>query len=399
MEFHLSGKTKYFKKGDAIKSPEFAEGDTLSVEASTEPDGSLAAANVYWEEAASATTTSSRDKNGDVVDTWKDKPAEPATVKSPPPAPADPDDPGPPKLRRGVPQAQARKTEPPPAEPPKEAPKETPKQVAVNLPPPTPGINLPEPTGIALPRAEPAEDQSPLGSHQEDALIRKASEAALEFTESLPNYVVQEFMTRSQSDTKPVSWHAMDVVAADVVYESGREDYRNIKVNGKAVNKPINEIGGSWSTGEFGTLLIDLFSPSTGAEFHYRGEGRIAGMTAKMYDFSVVRERSHWNVIMGPQQYSPAYSGTTWIDPRNGRVLRIELEAKNFPRDFPSDQVESAVDYQYVRLGGAQEFLLPVHAENLSCQRNSMLCSKNAIDFRNYHKYTGESNIQFGDVK
>jgi len=39
-----------------------------------------------------------------------------------------------------------------------------------------------------------------------------------------------------------------------------------------------------------------------------------------------------------------------------------------------------------------------VHAETLSCQRSSNLCAKNVIDFRNYHKYSGESNIQFGDT-
>jgi hypothetical protein len=52
-----------------------------------------------------------------------------------------------------------------------------------------------------------------------------------------------------------------------------------------------------------------------------------------------------------------------------------------------------------VRLGGTQQFLLPVHAETLGCQRGSSFCSRNTIDFRNYHKYTGESTIEFQDVK
>jgi hypothetical protein len=80
-------------------------------------------------------------------------------------------------------------------------------------------------------------------------------------------------------------------------------------------------------------------------------------------------------------------------------VLRIEMEAKGLPKDFPADHVESATDYQYVRLGGTQQFLLPVHAETLSCQRGTAFCSRNTIDFRNYHKYTGESSVEFGTVK
>jgi len=43
----------------------------------------------------------------------------------------------------------------------------------------------------------------PLGSHQEDALIAKAMDAALEFTETLPNYVCQEVIARTQSERQP----------------------------------------------------------------------------------------------------------------------------------------------------------------------------------------------------
>jgi hypothetical protein len=40
-------------------------------------------------------------------------------------------------------------------------------------------------------------------------------------------------------------------------------------------------------------------------------------------------------------------------------------------------------------------FLLPVHAENLGCQRGTPICTKNTVDFRDYHKYSGESTITF----
>ncbi len=74
-------------------------------------------------------------------------------------------------------------------------------------------------------------------------------------------------------------------------------------------------------------------------------------------------------------------------------------QAFGFPADFPTDHVESATDYQYTRLGDAKQYLLPVHAETLSCQRGTTYCSRNTIDFRNYHKYTGESSITFGAPK
>lgn len=453
LDFRITNKTKYFKDKQEVKSSQFNAGDVVSVEGPYDAAGALTALNVYWEKAAAAVAASgNKDKENTkdegTVDTWKDKPAERATESAPPPASKDPEDPGPPTLKRGKPAQRASTPDPQPdtpaapATPAKTAqartdqPKaEAPRQVAVNLPPntvplppstvtsppptqqaPSPGVspspnlvNLP-PSTVSLPRPQPREDvvvnppddsepaleRLPLGVHQEDALIRKATEAALEFTETLPNYVCQEVVLRFESDAKPPSWHAIDIVSTDVVYENGKEDYRNITVNGKPAAKNLEQTG-AWSTGEFGTLLIDLFSPATAAEFHPRGEARVAGITAKLYSFDVKRENSHWTLHFGSQTYQPAYSGSTWIDPRTSRVLRIEMEARGLPVGFPTDHVESATDYQYIRLGGTQEYLLPVHSEILSCQRGTSDCSKNSIDFRNYHKYTGESTIQFGN--
>jgi hypothetical protein len=49
---------------------------------------------------------------------------------------------------------------------------------------------------------------------------------------------------------------------------------------------------------------------------------------------------------------------------------------------------------QFVRIGSG-EYVLPTHAETLNCICGTDNCSKNAIDFRNYHKYVGESTIVF----
>jgi hypothetical protein len=80
------------------------------------------------------------------------------------------------------------------------------------------------------------------------------------------------------------------------------------------------------------------------------------------------------------------------VDPKTARVLRIEMQARNIPTDFPMDTVESSVEYSYVTIGGTQ-FLLPVRAESLGCQRGSAECRHNTIDFRNYHEFKSEIKI------
>jgi hypothetical protein len=428
LDFKRNDKTKFFRAGDEVKTPDFSPGDQISVEAQEEPAGGMIAVNVYWEKGAGAQTAKSGDDTrGGGVDTWKDTPKtdspktdspktdspktdtpkEPASPTSsgqaiervPAPTRRDADDPGPPTLKRGKPADSGR-----------ERAANPPAQVAENNPPPAVGRAV-EPAGEtpretadrgrpSISRGDGDEDSVRMVRRPDEPLIRKAADAAMEFTQTLPAYVCQEMMSRFQSETHVPNFQPIDVVSTDVVYENGREDYRNIKINGKAVKTKIEETGGSWSTGEFGTVLLNLFSPYTAAEFHLRRDSRAGGIMAKMYDFEVLREHSSWTIHTESQSYQPAYTGSVWIDPATSRVLRIEMQAKGFPKEFPLDHVESATDYQYIRLGDAQQYLLPVHSESLSCQRGTDFCSRNVIDFRNYHKYSGESTIKFGgDVK
>jgi hypothetical protein len=186
-------------------------------------------------------------------------------------------------------------------------------------------------------------------------------------------------------------------VTATVVYEDGHESYRDISIGGHKVNKKMSEIGGSTSTGEFASTLASLFSDYTQAEFRRAQTTSIGQTPAVIYDFKVLLKHSDWRIVVGGQMLQPAYSGSVWIDSSTGHVRRIEMSANTIPKDFPLDTVEWAVDYDHVSLDATHNFLLPVHAENLSCQRGSTICTKNAVDFRDYHKYSGESSITFGN--
>ncbi|MBI4877225.1 MAG: hypothetical protein HY822_21565 [Acidobacteria bacterium] len=269
-------------------------------------------------------------------------------VLTPPPAAPEPDDPGRPALRRGRP-----------------APRET---AAVE-----PEQGIPEPA-------------------QPDAFLEKVREVALEFTESLPNYLCKQMTTRYQSESRPSNWQAQDVVGAAVVYEDGRESYRDIRINDKPTKKDMDSIPGSRSRGEFGSTLRDLFSPSTAAAFRFRRESTAAGLRAAVYEFQVEQPNSHWENRVAGQSVFPSYKGSVWIDRRSHRVLRIEMQARNLPQEFPLDASEWVVDYEFVRIGPAP-YLVPVHAENLACFRGTSRCVRNATDFRNYRRFTSESQI------
>ena len=247
------------------------------------------------------------------------------------------------------------------------------------------------------PTIGPASENAPVGrsmgrmATSGDPFIDDTRQAAFSFNETLPNYIVKQYTTRYASGARN-SWQALDTITADVIEENGEEKYKNILVNGRAGGDP--EKTGSWSRGEFSSLQLDVLSPLTNADFHGKRATTIVNRGAFRYDFSVEQPNSHWHIEAEGQSYLPAYTGSIWIDKENNRVLRIELSAQAMPRTFPIDQVESAVDYDYVFIGEGK-YLLPVHSEALSCQRGSNQCTRNVIEFRNYKKFTADTSVTF----
>jgi len=399
LEYRRTEKTKFLKrteKGtDEVAATTFKTGDTISVESVEDKDGNLEARNVMFEKSApeSAATASAEPGPRESAPagqsgTAESSPAGQSGTYDAPAASRDPEDPGPPELRRGAPARKRRVVAP--------APEDEAAPVAVTgaAAAPAAAAATDGRAGRESVEREPAAPAQ-AAADETDPLIDKARAATESYAGQLPNYVCTEYMARFYSSSHPVNWQPLDVVSTELVYEKGQENYRNVAVNGKQSHKKLEEIGGSWSTGEFVSILRDVFSRSTAAEFHQLRESTAAGQRVRIYSFYVERPHSHWEVHVPSQMLKPAYKGTVWISPSTGHVLRIETQARKLPEEFPLDTVESAVDYDYVSIGG-NKFLLPAHAETLSCQRGSSDCTRNVIDFRNYHKFNADSNVTFG---
>ncbi len=296
----------------------------------------------------------------------------PTTTMRPADLPRDANDSGPPSLRHGTP-----------------APK-------LHVPAPAASASSGESAsaGPVIP-SKPAEPRTTRAQFEEDAVIAKARDVAAQFSGVLPNFFCQQVTTRYESEHPKQGWDALDIVTSDVAYENGKESYKNIKINNKPVNKAMEDIEGTHSTGEFSSILEGLLDPGTGATFRRTGTETIHGRTTYVFHFEVPRERSHWRIEAPSQLYYAAYSGSIWIDKQTSRALRIEQQAKSMPILFPFDTVETATDYDFVRLSTPEQFLLPVDAEVLSCVRGTSTCARNKIEFRNYRKFGADTSITF----
>jgi len=223
-------------------------------------------------------------------------------------------------------------------------------------------------------------------------LIERARVAAFEFNDKLPDFICDEVVLRYESRTRKPDWKLKDRVQVELTYSGGKEDYRNVRVNGKRLKKGAPEDSGAWSTGEFGMALTSIMATNTDAKFKSRGqESMAAGLRAQVFDFSVVQPKSHWTIRYG-RSVRPAYNGSLWIDPETARVLRIEMNSRQLPVDYDFDKVEMTVDYGWVVISG-QRYLLPINSESLACQTHSFVCNRNSVEFRNYRKFAVESQV------
>ena len=404
---------KYLKAEKEIKPDQVQPGDHITIDYSQDEDGRNYAARVNFDEAGTAKERAAAripvdeapktfEESG--ADTKESHEAEPPQKRASAKPPKEEEEEAPSISRNGtfteVRDAGDREKDSAPKltrgrqtpRKPVEREEDEPVTAASNrapVPRPAP-LGEDRSTGPTLQRDAPKADPE----SEVDSFIEKAREVAYTFVDTLPNYTVKQLTTRYVSGQRKNDWQPVDNISIDLVYENGKEQYRNVLLNGKPSKGKAEETG-AWSTGEFATVLKDVFSTSTNADFkQLRSSDKISNRDARVYNFYVKQPNSHWHIVAPGESYKPAYRGTIWIDKETHRTMRLEMQSRNVPDAFPIDKVESATDYEFVRLGSGT-FLLPVHSESLSCMRGTNQCSRNVIEFRNYKKYGSESNITF----
>jgi len=229
----------------------------------------------------------------------------------------------------------------------------------------------------------------------EDPVIEKAMRYAFSFSDALPDFVCNQRTERFESRDNGAKWIKNDVIDAEVVYSERRENYRNIRIDGRPL-RSFDTLDGTTSTGEYGTVLRNMFHPEVEAEFSYLQDDELVGTPTRVYSVKVDEQRSHWRIGFNDQKIDAAYRGRVWIEPETGAIFRIEMEAIRFPLGFGLASSEMAIEYEPIEIGTARP-LLPVRSVNMACFTQEVLCRRNDLFFRNYRKFGVEATVDFGD--
>jgi hypothetical protein len=243
----------------------------------------------------------------------------------------------------------------------------------------------------------------PPSSEEQGAIISEVREYALNYSKSLPNYLCTEVMRRKAAGmpgsrygggpANEPSYQTIDTLTIRLSYYEQKEDYKLILINNAPTTEDYRKVGGATSTGEFGSMLREIFEPATEARFEWDHWGLLRGRRVMAFAYHVEQSRSQWSLEYEHKDHIiPAYSGLVEVDQDTHVVMRVTLVAENIPPSFPIRHAESILDYDYQDISG-HEFLLPLKSETR--MTSDGMLSKNETEFRFYRKYSAEAEIKY----
>ena len=257
--------------------------------------------------------------------------------------------------------------------------------------------------GLAAPTIEKPEPpqyrQPPPPSEDEQArIIDEARRTALEYTDGLPDFVCLQ-ITRRYLDPSglEMDWLKYDEIKTRVSYFENHENYEVLSVNNRVTGRSMHDLGGATSTGEFGSMLAQLFEPATAARFKWARHSLLRRRHVYVFHFQVPRLRSRWSLNYQPTRevIITGYQGLVYVDKEDERVLRIAMSSYDIPADFPIQEARTRLDYDYTEISG-REFLLPLKAQVRMRQEKKLI--RNDVEFRLYRKFSAEATLTFEEL-
>ncbi|HVX67140.1 MAG TPA: hypothetical protein VHA11_11090, partial [Bryobacteraceae bacterium] len=235
----------------------------------------------------------------------------------------------------------------------------------------------------------------PPSAEEQQKVLNQAREYALKYTKTLPDFLCTQ-VTRRFVDPGGVSfWSPQDVITARVAYVDHHEDYKLVMVNNRMMasdSANMHSLGGATSTGEFGSLMAEVFEPASDADFGWERWATLRGRRAYVFRYRVIQSRSKWHVTYEKSDdIVPAYHGLVFVDRDTRSVMRVTMDAE-LPPSFPIQQAYTVLDYDYADISG-HPYILPLKA--VIRMRQGRLQTKNEVEFRLYRKFTAEASITF----
>lgn len=243
----------------------------------------------------------------------------------------------------------------------------------------------------AVPPAAPVIPPPPKAD--QDRIIEEARQIALSYAKKLPDFICLQVTERAIDPSGTGFYARQDQIVAKLSFFEQKENYKVVSINGVLSETPYERLGGATSSGEFGSMMREIFEPATQTDFAWERWGKLRGHVCHVYTYRVSQVKSQWSISWERRlNITPAYRGRLWVDRDVPQVLRITLEAEDLPASFPIQDVSSQLDYDFTQIADSQ-YLLPMRAEVK--MREGKFLARNIVEFRKYQKYGADTSITF----
>jgi len=249
---------------------------------------------------------------------------------------------------------------------------------------------------------------------EQTKVLESARGSALQYRQQLPDFICTQITHRTtaskslgamgagMASRNPAAMPAgpessSDVIEEKLTYVGKKENYEVVSVDGRRVKGITHDEiqGGVISGGEFGSVLGQIFEPSSQTVFTWDRTASLHGRRMYVFGFRVPKQagttvgdaKTHNQTIV-------SFFGQIFIDPDTLAVLEISSR-HDMPPGFPIQLIERKIEYTPQQIAG-KSYGLPsssqIHMEDGS------RVYQNRIDFKDYHRFSSESTIRSVEV-
>jgi hypothetical protein len=222
----------------------------------------------------------------------------------------------------------------------------------------------------------------PLDDNEQKKVIADVTARALQYSMELPDFTCTVVMRTNEDPTGTSRhWKLLDTVHEEITYRGGKEEYKEVSVNGKKESrdsKPANMV----TPIDFAQAISWVFDPKYHADVAWGKWDSLRGHRVHEIAYTIKPENSQFTVG-GKKQIKAGAVGIIAADSDTGALLKLTALATGLPKNSPIAAHSVEFNYDFAKIGD-HFYLLPLRAEVQSREGKKALWYE--YDFKDYRK-------------
>lgn len=225
-----------------------------------------------------------------------------------------------------------------------------------------------------------------------DAMLVRARERALAFTNSLMNFRCAEVTDRFVDSRGDGKWVHRDTITEALEYEDHEEHRATVSRVEHSGDDHERGLINARMAGEFGPALKIIFDPSSHTEFQWKETDTYNGGTVQVFSYRVDPKNAAYTLrLSGTNLAMVGQHGLLYIDDATRDVRRVTNIADGIPHDFAIRASAVAIDYDYVSINN-HDYFVPVH-EEFRLKFGTHTGVLQLIQFKEYRRFASQIKV------